>query len=351
MAKVKKKTKGKQQETSFFKKMRKLVLRLALFLFLILSALISYYLFSPLNIDGEKMLQIKSGDGLIVASSRLEKGGYISNPKLFQTFMKLTFSANSIKVGNYKITSEDNILTLRKKIITGQSEQKYLTIAEGLTLKQIKAILDKKVLNNEMTGSFPDDLTEGDLHPNTYAYSHGQSVESFVSKMKQTHDKILSDLWENRAKSLPFKNKEEAVILASLVERETMIDAEKPIVASVFINRLNKGMKLQCDATVVYYFSKKTGNMNGSRLLIKHLQQDNPYNTYTRYGLPMGPIANVGKKALEAVLNPADTDYLYFVADGKGGHLFAKTLKEHQQNHNKWREIRKTYDLNEIRNN
>ena len=146
--------------------------------------------------------------------------------------------------------------------------------------------------------------------------------------------------WENRAPNLPLKTKQDAIILASIVEKETGIPEERPLVASVFINRLNKNMRLQSDTTVVYTLTGKYGNMHGRPLLRKDLEADTPYNTYKIKGLPIGAIANPGIESIHATLHPAETDYIYFVADGTGGHKFAKTLDEHEKNRSNWKKIR-----------
>jgi len=158
--------------------------------------------------------------------------------------------------------------------------------------------------------------------------------------MGRALDRTLSELWPGRAPGLPIATPEEAVVLASIVEKETGVAGERPLVASVFVNRLKKGMRLQSDPTVVYGLTGGRGPL-GRALIRKDLQTPSPYNTYLIDGLPPGPIANPGRAAIEAVLNPATTAYLYFVADGSGGHAFAKTLAEHNRNVAKWRKIKK----------
>jgi UPF0755 protein len=158
--------------------------------------------------------------------------------------------------------------------------------------------------------------------------------------MGRARDELLSELWPGRAPNLPVATPEQAVVLASIVEKETGVAGERALVASVFVNRLRKGMRLQSDPTVVYGLTGGTGPL-GRALTRKDLQAPSPYNTYLNRGLPPGPIANPGRAALEAVLNPAKTGFLYFVADGSGGHAFAKTLAEHNRNVAKWRKIQK----------
>ncbi|MDR0367186.1 MAG: endolytic transglycosylase MltG, partial [Rickettsiales bacterium] len=151
----------------------------------------------------------------------------------------------------------------------------------------------------------------------------------------------LRDEWASRAPGLPFKTPREALVLASIVEKETAVAAERPVIAGVFVNRLRKGMRLQSDPTIVYGLTGGLGDMEGKRLYAVHLRRDSPYNTYTRAGLPAGAISNPGLESIRAVMRPAETKYLYFVADGMGGHRFAETLAEHEANRALWRKARK----------
>ena len=198
-----------------------------------------------------------------------------------------------------------------------------------------------------ITGKCPTDLEEGTLLPETYFFDFGLSCSSLISQMKNMMDKALDKAWQNREKGLPLKSKKEFLTLASIVEKETGLARERPQVASVFINRLRKKMKLQTDPTVVYAITKGYGHMRGKRIFSRHLKVDSPYNTYKNKGLPPAPIANPGVKALEAVSHPDKTPYLFFVADGTGGHLFAKTNAEHEKNRREWRKIR--YGKSEVK--
>jgi UPF0755 protein len=178
---------------------------------------------------------------------------------------------------------------------------------------------------------------EGSLLPETYSYSRGEARDEIITRMQAAHRAALDELWAGRAKDLPFATPEEAVILASIVEKETGLADERPRVAAVFVNRLRRGMRLQSDPTVIYGVSG--GEPLGRGLRASELRGETPYNTYVIRGLPPTPIANPGKAALAAVLNPPQTDELYFVADGTGGHAFAKTLAEHSRNVARWRQI------------
>lgn len=174
--------------------------------------------------------------------------------------------------------------------------------------------------------------------PDTYVFRRGMTRQKLIEDMKAAQTRLIDELWEKRAADLPIKTKEEAITLASIVEKETGVAAERPMVASIFINRLKQGMRLQSDPTIIYGIAGGKGKLD--RALTKDdLASDTPYNTYKIAGLPPGPIASPGRAAIEAVLNPPDTGYLYFVANGTGGHAFAKTLAEHNANVAKWRAI------------
>lgn len=291
----------------------------------------------------EYLFEIKKGEGAYSVAEKL----YDKDMIVSATYFKLLSRTSSFKVGEYSITEKDDLKNLIKKFDQGLIRQSYITFPEGSTLKQIKNIFK----NKDIDGTFPKNIEEGRLFPNTYAYTKSENIEDIIKNMSDDLTKLLDELWENRDKEATkiIKTKEEALVLASIIERETLLKEEKPVVASVFLNRLNKRIKLQADSTVVYFVTKGLGDMKGRKLYNKHLEKKNPYNTYRNYGLPPKPICNVGKDALEAVMKPAKTDYIFFVADGKGGHIFAKTLKEHNKNVAQWRKKQKSYDLKKIR--
>jgi UPF0755 protein len=201
-----------------------------------------------------------------------------------------------------------------------------------------------------LEGAFPADIAQGSLLPETYHYVYGDTRIDMVQRMQKAMTSTLDELWEKRRMDTPITTKEQALILASIVEKETGVAGERPLVASVFVNRLRKGMLLQTDPTVIYAMNKGVNKNDGlgplgRRLLSKDLEIDSPYNTYKNAGLPPGPIANPGADSIAAVLDPEKNDYFYFVADGKGGHIFSKTLAEHNANVAKWRKIRKEQGL------
>ena len=210
-----------------------------------------------------------------------------------------------------------------------------VVLAEGVTSARAVAAL---MAADFLTGTVEAPPPEGSLAPQSYQVARSMDRAALIARMQAVQEAILAELWPERAEELPFDTPEDALILASIVEKETAVAEERPLVASVFVNRLTAGMRLQSDPTVIYAITR------GERTLERGLRQselrrDTSWNTYVNAGLPPTPIANPGREAIAAVLNPAETEYLYFVADGSGGHAFAKTLAEHNRNVARWREI------------
>jgi UPF0755 protein len=218
---------------------------------------------------------------------------------------------------------------------SGRTVVRRVTIPEGLTVKQVLALL---VATEGLDGQVVRVPAEGRLLPETYHFSWGDSRQGMVDRMGEAMREAIARAWAGRSAPPVVKTAEEALVLASIVEKETGIAAERPRIAAVFLNRLRANMKLQSDPTVIYGLSRGEGAL-GRALARADLEADQAFNTYTRGGLPPTPIANPGRAALEAVLNPAFSDELYFVADGSGGHAFAKTLEEHNRNVARWRKI------------
>lgn len=218
----------------------------------------------------------------------------------------------------------------------GRSDTRLrLQVAEGVTTWQVVEMLNAIGVLEGETGDLPP---EGSLAPDTYALEAGMARARILEDMRTRQAAILAAAWEARPFDLPYASPEEALIMASIVEKETGVAEERPVVASVFVNRLREGMRLETDPTVIYGITEGRGVLDRG-LRRSELQARTPYNTYRVSGLPPTPIANPGKAAIEAALNPADTDYLFFVADGTGGHAFAQTLEEHNRNVARWREI------------
>lgn len=247
-------------------------------------------------------------------------------------------AGNKLQAGEYQFPVGLTVLDITKMLRDGANVTRQITFAEGLSSYEIATRLRK---DTTFTGPLEQRPREGSLLPETYNYSYGDTRMGLIKRMQQDQKKFLQTLWDARDQSLPLKTMEEAVVLASIVEKETGPKAEeRPMVASVFINRLRKGMPLQSDPTVIYALTYGKAPL-GRPLLRKDLSIESPTNTYQNAGLPPGPICNPGKAALRAVFEPANTDYIYFVADGTGGHAFAKTLKEHNKNVAKWIKVRR----------
>jgi len=289
----------------------------------------------PLVQDTQVVIQ--RGAVLESIARRLEAAGVVEDARSFRWGVRLLGSARGLKAGEYAFPAGVSMRGAYEILDRGETVARWLTVAEGLSSYEIvDLVAGVEGLSGE-TGPVP---LEGSLLPETYQYSLNDDRAALIERMQTGLEVVLAELWPKRAEGLPIKTLEEAVILASIVEKETGVPEERPLVASVFTNRLKRRMRLQSDPTVVYSITEGKGPL-GRRLLLKDLKRPSPYNTYENSGLPPAPIANPGRAALEAVLNPADTRYLYFVADGTGGHAFAKTLVEHNKNVAKWRKIRR----------
>ncbi len=210
-----------------------------------------------------------------------------------------------------------------------------IAIAEGVTSHGVvDALTNIPVLSGEII----DTPAEGSLAPDSYEVRHGDDRKTVVLRMQAAQEALLIEAWESRSENLPFNSKEDVLILASIIEKETGVSAERGLVSSVFINRLKQGMPLQTDPTVIYGITQGKGNL-GRGLRKSELLKDTPWNTYVHKGLPPTPISNPGRQSITAAVSPAKSDYVFFVADGSGGHAFASNLKEHNENVAKWRTI------------
>ena len=265
--------------------------------------------------------------------------GVSADARLFQISLRFQASEKPLRAGEYIFRARISLRDAIVKLQAGDVVVRRLTIAEGLTTRAVLAIL---AAEKGLIGPLPtaEELGEGVLLPETYHYNRGDRRAGMVTRMRGAMETTVARLWALRKDSLPLKTPEEAVVLASIIERETAVPDERARVAAVFINRLRQGMRLQSDPTIAYGLGPEKGTFSG-RLLFRHLETDHPYNTYTRMGLPPGPIANPGVDSIVAALNPAESKDLYFVADGTGGHAFATTLAEHNENVAKWRRIRR----------
>ncbi len=220
---------------------------------------------------------------------------------------------------------------------TGKTVVRRITVAEGLTVAEV---MDRLYQTEGLEGDITTRVSEGTLLPETYHFSYGDSRDAMVLRMRTAMDKAFEELWNRRARNLPYETAADALVMASIIEKETARADERARVAGVFVNRLRRGMRLQSDPTVVYGVTDGTGAL-GRPIRRSDLNNPHPFNTYVHKGLPPKPIANPGRASIEAALNPAATDDLYFVADGEGGHAFARTLTEHNRNVARWRRLTK----------
>jgi UPF0755 protein len=282
-----------------------------------------------------EVVWIKKGQSLKALASELEAAGIVGDADLFYYYGRATALSEDLRAGEFEIEARSSIMEVADTLRDADPLLRFVTVPEGRTVSQALAIVSEApVLEGEITLE-PE---EGDLLPETYAYERGESRDAVVRRMMVAHDELLEELWPRRAEDLPFDTVEDAVILASIVEKETAVAEERPRVAAVFVNRLRRGMRLQSDPTIIYGITG--GEALGRGIRRSELDNtENPYNTYRINGLPPTPIANPGRASIAAVLNPAQTDDLYFVADGTGGHVFASSLREHNANVARWRQI------------
>lgn len=293
-------------------------------------------IFMPGPHDETRRVVLERGASLRSVTAQLAAADTLRNGLLFRLYVRLRGDAARLKAGEFDLPARANMETIRRLLIKGDVVLHKITFAEGLTSQQIIAQLrDAAVLSGEV--SVP---LEGTLLPETYAVPRGMSRQALVKKMMAAQKTALDELWPQRQKGLPLASKYEALILASIVERETGVAEERPLVAAAFINRLKKRMRLQSDPTIIYGLVGGQGKL-GRPIRRSEIRRKTPYNTYRINGLPPTPIANPGRASIAAVLNPADSKALYFVADGTGGHVFAETLSAHNKNVRRWREIEK----------
>ncbi len=289
----------------------------------------------PGSTISENTVFVPEGSNVDAIAKILESEGIIDDAMIFRLGVRLSGVDKNLQAGEFAFPHGVSAKGAAEVLIRGKTVIRRLTIAEGMTAFQV---FDQLVATNGLEETFDVPL-EGSILPETYYFSYGDKRSDIVKRMVHAMDDNLNRLWQERASGLPFKGLNEALILASIVEKETGVKAERARIAGVFINRLKKGMRLQSDPTVVYGLNKGDGPL-GRQLLRSDLKKKTPYNTYTINGLPPGPICNPGLAAIRAVLQPQKTDELYFVADGKGGHVFATNLREHNRNAAKWRKIR-----------
>ena len=279
-------------------------------------------------------ITIERGEGLASVASRLEAAGLVEDQRILRLKARLDGIESDIKAGSYIVPERASIADMLAQFVEGDVIEFRLTIPEGLTTAQILRRVEAAA---DLTGDMPTrDFEEGVLLPDTYVFGAGTTRTQFIERMEDAQDALLDEIWETRQDDLPVSTPYEAVILASVVEKETAKAEERDLVAGLFVGRLRRGMRLESDPTIIYGVSRGEPlyNREGQRrtLYRSEIDRKTAWNTYQIDGLPKTPICNPGRDAIAAVLNPPETDYVFFVADGQGGHLFAKTYAEHQRN-------------------
>lgn len=287
--------------------------------------------YGPGPLQEIRVVAVKGGNQTVAQT--LQREGVIAHPLIFVIGLHLLGANDDIKAGEYSFAPAASMKDVMDTLVAGKSVQHPITVPEGLTSDQIVARL---LANDLLTGEVKVAPVEGSLLPETYFLPRGTPRQAVVDRMVAEHRKAVAEAWESRAPGLPLKTPEELVVLASIVEKETGLPEERARVAAVFVNRLRQGMRLQSDPTIVYGIVGGKGTL-GRGIRKSEITEATPYNTYVVNGLPPGPIANPGRASLLAAAAPASVDDLYFVADGTGGHRFAKTLDEHNRNVREWR--------------
>lgn len=305
---------------------------------LVVAAVIGLYLlwWGPGPKPGPHDVVIQEGSSLGGVARTLEKGGAIpGTAKTYYVMARLLGSHDAIQAGEFRIAKGMGGAAILGLLQHGRPVQRLITVTEGMPAI---IVTERLAASPYLAGPVPT-IAEGSLLPDSYGYQRGEARSAVVARMQQAMTRSLASQWSKRSPDCPVATPEQALTLASIVEKETGKATERPMIAGVYCNRLRIGMKLDADPTVIYPVTK--GKPLGRRILKSELSADNGYNTYRRAGLPEGPIANPGRASIAAVLHPAQTKAIYFVADGTGGHVFADTLAEHDANVAKWFAIRR----------
>lgn len=279
---------------------------------------------------------VPQGASLARAATELEQAGAIRSATRFRLLARVFGGGGSIKAGEYDVPAGASASEVYALLQDGKVRQRMVVVPEGYPSALVH---DALMRADGLTGEVPVPA-EGSILPDSYAFQRGDTRAAVVTRMQAAMDRYLADAWAKRKPNIAVSTPEQAIILASIVEKETGKPSERRMVAAVYGNRLRIGMPLQADPTVIYPITK--GRPLGRRILRSELHAKNGYNTYASAGLPVGPIASPGRASIDAVLNPASSPALYFVADGTGGHVFANTLPEHNANVEKWYAIRRS---------
>jgi UPF0755 protein len=305
---------------------------------LVVATLVIIYAFwwAPGSKPGPHDVIIKEGSTIRSVSRQLAKEGAIpGSARTYYVMARLFGSNDPIQAGEFQIPKGMSGASVLDLLQHGKPLLRLVTVTEGMP----SIIVEEKLTASPYLSGPTPTIPEGSVLPDSYGFERGDSRAALVRQMQAAMTKTIAQLWPKRSMDCPLATPEQAITLASIVEKETAKPAERPVVAGVYCNRLKIGMKLDADPTVIYPVTK--GKPLGRRITKSELHASNDYNTYERPGLPAGPIANPGKASIEAVLHPAQTKALYFVADGTGGHVFAETLAEQNANVAKWYAIRR----------
>ena len=275
----------------------------------------------------QSVVLIQPGSGVRAISQQLENARLVKSALIFEFDLRLHKMADKLKAGEYAVPANASMAAIADILASGKSLQHKLTAAEGLTSNMIYKLV---VADPVLVGEAGPEPAEGTLLPETYLFTRGTTRAELLQRMKKAQTGFLQAQWNSRAPALPLATPEQAVVLASIVEKETSLPEERRHIAAVFVNRLKTGMRLQSDPTIIYGITR--GYPLGREIRASEITAMTPYNTYAIDGLPSAPICNPGKDSLAAVLNPEQSDDLYFVATGQGGHAFAATIAEHNKN-------------------
>ena len=286
-------------------------------------------------LERETSVVIKPGSSITSAAQQLEKTGVVKSASAFVSRAKVFGASSTIKAGEFVIPAKASNSDILSILTGGKTVQRMVTIPEGMSSIMV---YERIMANDRLSGSISIPA-EGSVLPDSYAFDKNEPRADVLQRMQDAMTKTIADLWPERSADTAVRTPLEALTLASIVEKETALKSELRIVAGVYSNRLRTGMRLQADPTIIYPITK--GKPLGRRILRSEITDVNDYNTYAMAGLPKGPIANPSRAAIAAVLNPQKTSALYFVADGKGGHVFADTLQEHNANVAKWYALRR----------
>ena len=313
-----------------------LVFAVVLLLFGVGHGLVRHIAYSPGSQGEPQYLFVEPGMSVNVVAQQAIKLGLVKNTWQLKLVTRWRGLDRSLYAGEYEIPPYTNLYDTLTKIESQDTYKRRFVLPEGASVAEVGILLNGSFGLN-LAGYVPPQ--EGSLLPETYYYERGDSAAALIARMQSAMNDTFDQLWSGRAGNLPFTDQRQAIILASIVEKETGVASERPLVAAVFVNRLKKNMRLQSDPTVIYGISG--GLPLGRALTRRDLRTDTEFNSYRRGGLPPTPIANPGEASIAAALNPANVPYLYFVADGTGGHAFANTLAEHNKNVVRWRLIQK----------